>query len=523
MLQNLRSFAGVVLVPLGIAVVGLGFTILLFDTRYFLPWVGPLFIVIGVVVVVVALIPWVPWEALFTTSNRPTLPPYDFAPQGRFTFWLNRPPIDDKSFFGRAADLEAIAFAFQGYRAVVVYGGTGYGKTRLAAEYTRFSRCQGFWTNAGDSVSQTLVQLALNLDIKTAALDEEGIVREVKARIRQLPPGTLWVVDNLGNLDQVNALLSDLASVTLLVTTRDNRYPVLAPSVKAIGLDVLDTTSAVALLCSRSEFNPRDLTLRKIAEAVGYLPLALEMLAVQLSNPGQDPGTILAALHRNLNPIHLQRFRETEGFSIPRSEGVFAAITGALSQLSTDSRDRLSTLGYIADAPVPLGLFEALTGLEGSEAEHMCEECGRQSIIARTGDQIRIHPLTVAALKATNAEGALATAASRGLVRLAGINTDDPVALRGEIMHHERILAHARHALGDEHSQVGAYANNLAIGYSDLGRTAEAVKLDEETLKVRERVLGPEHPDTLRSRSNLASGYRALGRDADADKLESGV
>jgi hypothetical protein len=53
-----------------------------------------------------------------------------------------------------------------------------------------------------------------------------------------------------------------------------------------------------------------------------------------------------------------------------------------------------------------------------------------------------------------------------------------------------------------------------------LGRMAEAVALDEETLRVMERVLGPEHPHTLTSRNNLVTGYRALGRVAEAEQLE---
>jgi hypothetical protein len=48
------------------------------------------------------------------------------------------------------------------------------------------------------------------------------------------------------------------------------------------------------------------------------------------------------------------------------------------------------------------------------------------------------------------------------------------------------------------------------------------VKLDEETLPIRQRVLGPEHPNTFASRNNLAAGYWALGRTAEADNLESG-
>ena len=48
---------------------------------------------------------------------------------------------------------------------------------------------------------------------------------------------------------------------------------------------------------------------------------------------------------------------------------------------------------------------------------------------------------------------------------------------------------------------------------------AEAIKLHEETLKLRERKLGPDHHDTLVSRSNLTAAYLAAGRIAEAEPL----
>jgi tetratricopeptide (TPR) repeat protein len=61
--------------------------------------------------------------------------------------------------------------------------------------------------------------------------------------------------------------------------------------------------------------------------------------------------------------------------------------------------------------------------------------------------------------------------------------------------------------------------NNLAMTYSDLGRQAEALKLNEETLVLMRAKLGPDHPDTLQSMNNLAVSYNKLGRHADALKL----
>jgi hypothetical protein len=76
--------------------------------------------------------------------------------------------------------------------------------------------------------------------------------------------------------------------------------------------------------------------------------------------------------------------------------------------------------------------------------------------------------------------------------------------------------------LGTEHPDTLANRSDLANGPSALGRHQEAVKLDEETLRIRERVLGTEHPDTLTSRNNLAIGYRALGGDTEADESGAG-
>jgi tetratricopeptide (TPR) repeat protein len=52
-----------------------------------------------------------------------------------------------------------------------------------------------------------------------------------------------------------------------------------------------------------------------------------------------------------------------------------------------------------------------------------------------------------------------------------------------------------------------------------LGRHAEALKLDEETLAARKRVLPPDHPDTLLSMTNLVKRYWALDRHPEALKL----
>jgi serine/threonine protein kinase/tetratricopeptide (TPR) repeat protein len=77
---------------------------------------------------------------------------------------------------------------------------------------------------------------------------------------------------------------------------------------------------------------------------------------------------------------------------------------------------------------------------------------------------------------------------------------------------------YAKH-LGPDHPDTLMSMNNLANSYDDLGRDAEALRLREETLELRQAKLGPDHLDTLKSMNNLANSYADLGRHAVALKL----
>jgi tetratricopeptide (TPR) repeat protein len=83
----------------------------------------------------------------------------------------------------------------------------------------------------------------------------------------------------------------------------------------------------------------------------------------------------------------------------------------------------------------------------------------------------------------------------------------------------EETLALQKAKLGNDHPHTLASMNNVARCYADLGRYAEALKLLEETLALMKAKLGPAHPHTLQSMNNLARSYADFGRHADALKL----
>ena len=206
------------------------------------------------------------------------------------------------------------------------------------------------------------------------------------------------------------------------------------------------------------------------------------MLAVRLGATRQTPERILVELKTAPTPIELKAFKEAAGATIPRVEGVFATIAGTLTDLPAELREQFAPLGYVADEPIPDTLLGALTGLAREEMDRLVEECSGRLIFSLVNEQVVVHALTIAAIAATNENGALSTTLIRAHVRLSSIALDDPRVLRTEAAHYQTILNQSGKTLDPEAAEVLSFSNNLAAGYRALGRDGEAAKLDEENV-----------------------------------------
>ena len=415
--------------------------------------------------------------------------------------------------------MNVLSQAFEGHRFAVISGGPGTGKSQLAAEYAHGVE-KGFWTTGGDSVDQMLVSLAGVLGITQASSESKSIAEGARLALARMDSDVLWVVDDLRDLGLVNELVNSAGQARVLITTRDSRHHLLDPMVSYHHLNVLLPGPATQLLCSRNQTHCGDPVLEEIAESVGRLPLALEMLSIRLAQPLQNPAGLLEEMNRTVDPLGAEIFHRAVGTAIPRLEGVHATIVGTLNRLSERSRKSISPLGFLGESPMPVELIEALCSAETPAVlSDLLEEWTGESVVSISAGYVTVHSLTRAVIRTSNAEGVLEETVRAIDERLDDSDSLVPWKLAEELPHYAQVFD--RYEESEEMGQTLLWRcrSNLGISYRRAGGFEDAIRLNEETLKASERVLGADHPDTLTSKNNLANSYWSAGRVEEAISL----
>ncbi|NQW18891.1 MAG: tetratricopeptide repeat protein [Chloroflexi bacterium] len=444
-------------------------------------------------------------------------------PPSARTSWEHRPaPIGD-DLVGRDDDLQEIKDGLIRHQAIILTGGPGTGKSRLAAEFTIREDLNGIWIDATEGSTRALAGLAGLFNIpQSESPDDEALASQVVRLIATLPAANLLVFDNLPGMREVGELVRRLDGRKLLITTRDSQLSaagLASGAAAALIVEPLDTDDGIDLLARKSGKPPATTEFREITEAVGGLPLAIEAVALPIREGYEQPAESLQRLKESPDPLKLKIFQEAIGFTVDRDEGVFQALAGNIQSLPLETQRQLVSLGYIADTPVSLDLVGALTATSGEDRTEFLQQCARRSIFNLDGlsRRVTVHSLNVAAIRSLDDYASLQTAATSLSGRIAEIGDDSPLVTRAELAHAEALSQHIRIFHGHEIPiEFATFFNNLANWIRGFGRFQDASELHEKTLEVRERVLGPEHPDTLSSRNNLANAYQSAGRVAEA-------
>jgi tetratricopeptide (TPR) repeat protein len=87
----------------------------------------------------------------------------------------------------------------------------------------------------------------------------------------------------------------------------------------------------------------------------------------------------------------------------------------------------------------------------------------------------------------------------------------------------EELVTDSTRVLGAEHPEVLTARANLASSYWTAGRADEAIEIEEAVLADAERILGADSLGTLTARANLAFSYSTAGRKQDAVEVQRQV
>ncbi|MEA2686984.1 MAG: hypothetical protein QOE93_2179, partial [Actinomycetota bacterium] len=503
------------------------------------------------------------------------------------------------AFVGRADELWRIHHELSTLRADVptlgltgaLEGGGGFGKTRLATEYFhRFgppSYPGGlFWVNAelGDRLEEQLHGILSTLVAGTPSLvvmRETGrdIAGELADALHVRTSGpVLYVVDNVPepgpgeSPEPLTTWCPAMGEVALLVTSRAHQS--VTAGVRSFRVEALTPDAAVAMLTRDYPAQPRLApdAWERIAEWVGHLPLALELLNAALRE-GVLEAEALIAMAENESPLGpLDASAKALTTAVPGGQlrGITEALAVSYAKLSAPARAGARLLAQLAPAPIPVAILEALgsptsdggiratlisrsflirpaegTAIpvfgtmhrvladflraqapeEASEIEAVCHALLSLMTLEACGDP-RQWSLLNACLPHAEAVFARVRRGARSAIG-AGVTLGSAIgvllAAQGlgvrarEV--DEAVLALSTATFGEDHTHTLVAANNLAETLRSQGDIAAAKTLHERVLEAHRRLRGPEHSDTLTSTSNLAATLFDLNDAAGARAL----
>ncbi len=476
-------------------------------------------------------------------------PEYRRQDGNRQTFRTNR-ELPSPHFADPTAKLPALHEVLaQGGRAALtaatVQGMGGVGKTQLALKYSHAFRDEYegvWWFRAEDSVllEQDCEELCRERNIA-----RRGNEPHSASLARWLTRQTRWllVYDNADDPKRVQPHLPQAGGHHVLFTSRNPNWRGIVTPAQQLDLETWSGEQALEFLNSRLPEIP-DRDGRRLAQALGGLPLALEMAAAYLEQNGCDVEAYLAAL-ADVEEIRLLD-GETPATGYPH--GVLAALSLAFGKLSPVARELLSLCGWLAPEPVSERLFieqgELFTpSLQQATAKPsrwretvgelrryaLCQTLNIAALDAppeegRKEKALQFHRLTQQAVRARPAMEGAGLSAAMALLYAAfpkEINNPRNWPRQAALLPHVQGLERFSVLGGFD---IGHYTWLLdrAASYLQYGPALylEARRMFEKALEIRRLVLGEEQPATLVSHNNLAEILRAQGDLSGARGLQ---
>jgi tetratricopeptide (TPR) repeat protein len=305
---------------------------------------------------------------------------------------------------------------------------------------------------------------------------------------------------------------------------------VLQPVKERISLSVFTPEDASLFLFNRlnEEKSPE---MDKLAERLGYLPLALEQAAAYMINASKSVDEYAELL----DECSLGVFQDA-GMSKPDFYNALITTTWEISFQKIENegaRQLFNLCAYMAPDNIPLDLFAAYsdqlpdtlrTGLRSPlEKDRWMKELTEYSLVRRVGDELFIHRLVQEVVREQLKDEPHWLDMCFELMLYVHSFDFSTAELRTQFLrlapHAEAAIGHAKARYQEDSSRQQDIANLyvwLGRGYYEMAWYTQALSAYHEVLKIREKVLGKEHPDTAGSYNNIAVVYDHQGDYAKA-------
>jgi tetratricopeptide (TPR) repeat protein/CO dehydrogenase nickel-insertion accessory protein CooC1 len=514
---------------------------------------------------------------LLWALDRPAQLPASAAPQAeepRFPGTIPRiwnVPARNADFTGRGGTLELLRDKLAGGGVAVVvaqalYGLGGVGKTQVVLEYAhRFmSDYDLVWwvpSEQAEEVSVALAELARKMGLKVGDNVAEAAEAALEALRRDTTPHWLLIFDNADNPKELEPYLPTGAG-HVLITSRNQAW---SHAAEPLEVDVFTRDESVAhLLHHVPELDPADA--KRVADALGHLPLAVEQAAAWLEETGMPARTYVEQLETQSTRIlslnqptdYPMPVVATWNLSFERLRERSPAAVRLLQLCSFFSPGPISMSLLYGDAMIAclLPFDESLT--EKLMLGRVIRDISRFALIRvdQGSNSLQIHRLVQAVIHSQMTDEEQLKVSHEVHEILVGARpsrgeTDDPANwsrynmiwphlgpsraeecddprtrqllidwVRYQWKHgeYDACLSLAKRLeniwtqrLGPDHQQTLHLRFHIANVLRSLGRFAEARELDTYVLERQRAVLGPDHPHALMTAGGLAGDLRALG------------
>jgi tetratricopeptide (TPR) repeat protein len=434
-----------------------------------------------------------------------------------------------------------------------IEGGGGLGKTRLALEYLhRFGpkRFPGglFWIDADvdptilearqHEILQALDPSALPLHAYHDPQQPRSLRQDLQKAVFAIPTDApaLFMVDNVPEPESgeptrpLTSWCPAVGIAPVLATSRSRISLSERGAVTTIQVDVLDAGAAVSLL-TRGVPDRQTLSEHEwieVAEWVGRLPLALELLNAVLQGGAMSSQELLARARRGEITRELDNAMEALRPTVQRGSlrGVTEALSISYEKLSEREQAAARLLSWLAPEPIPTEVLTAV-GTEPFSAPTRGVLVHRSFVTRGSSEEVPIYGTMHRVLsdflqtRSPDAAGELGTLTT-ALAQVMELSRCRDPRHWPLLM---RLLPHARRVVnhGMQRAARISHWHNLGLGIATLlnakGLFGDAAAVLEEIVATCSCVVGAEHPDTLACLTELASSYHSQGDYARAGEM----